>query len=147
MMSDVELSNYFPVHGDRLRRRQYLNDSRSVVDNRNKLLKTLHEKMEQAKHRGKTDKNYSSSDEESSNMRRHYGNKNALKGSRIIEIGWVHKTHQRVKQVRSKTGGGTRKFPMDKNSKKEDILREAKLLFFPDGNSPKGKISDMDFDI
>ncbi|KAL4234840.1 hypothetical protein ACF0H5_006481 [Mactra antiquata] len=101
MMSDVELSNYLPVHGDRLRLRQYLNDSRSVVDKRNKLLKTLHEKMEQAKHRGKTDKNYSSSDEESSNLRRQYGNKNALKGSRIIEIGWVHKTHQRVKQVRN----------------------------------------------
>ncbi|KAL4226851.1 hypothetical protein ACF0H5_014830 [Mactra antiquata] len=66
MMSDVELSNYMylPVHGDRLRLRQYLNDSCSVVDKRNKLLKTMHEKMEQAKHRGKTDKNYSSSDEE-----------------------------------------------------------------------------------
>lgn len=80
-------------------------------------------------------------------MRRQYGNKNAFKDRRYIELGWIHKTHLRAKQVRSRTGGGTRKVCIKKDSTKQDILQEAIKLFLPNGESPKGKVSEFDIDL
>lgn len=80
-------------------------------------------------------------------MRRQYGNKNAFKDRRYIELGWIHKTHLRAKQVRSRTGGGTRKVCIKKDSTKQDILQEAIKLFFTNGESPKGKVSEFDIDL
>lgn len=51
----------------------------------------------------------------------------------------------RCKQVRPKGGGGTRH--ISKDAKKEDILREALSLFFPNENSSKGKEENFTFDI
>jgi hypothetical protein len=80
-------------------------------------------------------------------MRAFTVNKNATKDTRQIEIGWIHKTHNRYRQVRAKTGGGTRKIMLQKDAMKERIMEEAKLLFFPNGVSPKGPISEFDFDM
>lgn len=144
-MTDHELSNYLPVHGDRLRLRKFLQKNSSVSKRKNKLLTVLQEKIEKARNTKK--KRADSSSDEESTMRRPFGNKNALKDKRQIEIGWIHKTNQRSKQVRSKTGGGTRKLNVHKDSKKEQIMEEAKKLFFPDGKSPKGEVSKFEFDI
>lgn len=127
-MTDHELSNYLPVHGDRLRLRKFLQKNSSVSKRKNKLLTVLQEKIEKARNTKK--KRADSSSDEESTMRRPFGNKNALKDKRQIEIGWIHKTNQRSKQVRSKTGGGTRKLNVHKDSKKEQIMEEAKKLFF-----------------
>lgn len=101
-MTDHELSNYLPVHGDRLRLRKFLQKNSSVSKRKNKLLTVLQEKIEKARNTKK--KRADSSSDEESTMRRPFGNKNALKDKRQIEIGWIHKTNQRSKQVRSKNG-------------------------------------------
>ncbi|XP_078332256.1 uncharacterized protein LOC144625415 [Crassostrea virginica] len=80
-------------------------------------------------------------------MRRQFGNRNAVKNTRYIELGWIHQTHLRTKQVRSRTGGGTRKICLRKDSTKHDILQEALRLFFPNGESPKGKVNEFQTDL
>lgn len=122
-MTDTELSTYLPIHGDRLRLRQLLKSEHGVK--KKKLLQILQEKLDKAKSKSKREIL------EEEEMRRQYGNKNAFKDRRYIELGWIHKTHLRAKQVRSRTGGGTRKVCIKKDSTKQDILQEAIKLFFP----------------
>lgn len=138
-MTDTELSTYLPIHGDRLRLRQLLKSNHG--GKKKKLLQILQEKLDKAKSKSKREIL------EEEEMRRQYGNKNAFKDRRYIELGWIHKTHLRAKQVRSRTGGGTRKECIKKDSTKQDILQEAIKLFFPNGESPKGKVSEFDIDL
>ena len=146
-MTDSELTKYLPVHGDRLRLRKYLQKENTQNKRKHKLLAVLQAKLEKTKNlKKKKEKDNSSSDEENE-MRRPFGNKNAVKDKRQIELGWIHKTYHRTKQVRSKTGGGTRKIMLSKDSRKIQIMEEAKKLFFPDGESPKGPISEFECDI
>ena len=49
--------------------------------------------------------------------------------------------------MRKRSGGGTRILEVSKNSTKADILSHAKELFFPDGESAKGKWEDFLHDI
>lgn len=46
---------------------------------------------------------------------------------------------------------GRRRYPKSilkkKDSTEQDILQEAKKLFFPNGESPKDKVSDFDIDL
>lgn len=61
--------------------------------------------------------------------------RNATKSSRKIELGWIHEG----KQVRKRCGGGTRILDISKDSTKKDLMSHAKELFFPHGESKKGK--------
>jgi len=108
LMTDQELSTYLPVHGDRLRLRKYLTPAPTDAKKK-KLLQILHKKIDKAAKERKKKEYASSSEEDEDNMRRQYGNRNAVKDSRYIEIGWIHKRHLRSKQVRSRTVGGTQK--------------------------------------
>ncbi|KAL3871225.1 hypothetical protein ACJMK2_039233 [Sinanodonta woodiana] len=78
-----------------------------------------------------------------------YGNKNAKKMKRKIEIGWLlaNWNGHCSRQVRKKTGGGTRKVSIDKHSIKEDILKIGKDLFFPNGKSCHGPENNFIFDV
>ena len=58
-----------------------------------------------------------------------------MKSSRKIELGWIHEG----KQMRKRSGGGTRVLEVSKNTTKTDILSHAKEQFFPGGESTKGK--------
>ena len=125
-MTDYELSNYLPVHGDKLRLRKHL--KQEPGKKKRQLLQILHEKRNKAK-KGKKKKDNTSSaeeeeeeEEEEEDMRRQFGNRNAVKNTRYIELGWNHQTLFRTKQVRSRTGGGTRKICLRKDSTKQDIL-------------------------
>ncbi|KAL3859258.1 hypothetical protein ACJMK2_009485 [Sinanodonta woodiana] len=75
-----------------------------------------------------------------------YGNRNAKKVKRKIEIGWLlaNWNGHCSRQVRKKTGGGTRKISIDKHSTKEDILKIAKDLFFPNGKSYHDDLPDLE---
>lgn len=53
------------------------------------------------------------------------GNKNAQKRNRNIELGWMHVG----KHVRTSNGGGSCKIELRRESKKADILKEAKDFF------------------
>ena len=65
---------------------------------------------------------------------------------RSVEIGWIHKEDSEAKQVKAKQGGGTRKVVMDISDGYNEILKEWKNLFFPNGISSKGHESDT-FDV
>ena len=148
LMTDDELNRYIPSHVDRLRIRQQLKKEEPERKNRTKLLTVLHKKLEKArKGRKKELSSSEEEEEEEESMRRQYGNKNAVKGTRYVEIGWIHKVHQRAKQVRSKSGGGTRKVVMRKDATRKELIDQAKLLFFPNGLSPKGRISNFSCDL
>ncbi len=69
-------------------------------------------------------------------------NKMAEKTTRKSDIGWFHKG----KQVRKRSGGGTRAIDISKNAKKSDILSKAKELFFPRGVSKKGQWENFSHD-
>lgn len=69
----------------------------------------------------------------------HDRSKDALKSSRKIELGWMHDG----KQLRKCSDGATRVLEVSKNSTKKDILSHAKELFFPGGESKKGKWEDF----
>ncbi|KAK5859317.1 hypothetical protein PBY51_020881 [Eleginops maclovinus] len=66
---------------------------------------------------------------------------------RSVEIGWINKEDGEAKQVRAKQGGGTRKVVMDISGGYNEILKEGKNLFFPNGISNKGPESDFTFDV
>ena len=77
------------------------------------------------------------------------GNKFATKSSRRIEVGWLHydRNISQFRQVREKSGGGTRKLVIPGSSDMGTILKYAKDLFFPNGKSNKGEIEDFAFEI
>ena len=74
-MTDYELSNYLPVHGNRLRLRKHL---KQEPDKKKRQLLILYEKINKAK-KGKKKKDNTSSAEEEEDMRRQFGNRNAVK--------------------------------------------------------------------
>lgn len=67
----------------------------------------------------------------------------AEKTTRKIEIGWFHEG----KQVRKRSGGGSRTIDISKNANKCDILSQAKELFFPRGVSKKGQWENFSHDV
>ncbi|KAL4001480.1 Fc receptor-like protein [Sarotherodon galilaeus] len=73
--------------------------------------------------------------------------KQAEKTCRKIEIGWLHLSSNEYRQVRTRNGGGTRHATVEKTTTVAKILEMGKVLFFPDGNSPKGRVEDFVIDV
>ena len=69
LMTDYELSNYLPVHGDRLRLRKHL--KQEPGKKKRQLLQILQEKLNKAKKGKKKKDNTSSAEEEEEDMRRY----------------------------------------------------------------------------
>ncbi|VDI45626.1 Hypothetical predicted protein, partial [Mytilus galloprovincialis] len=65
------------------------------------------------------------------------GNDHAAKSERRIELGWLMKEGDRMKQVRGPTGGGTRHLIVDKDTLVSTIKETALKLYFPEGISPR----------
>ena len=61
------------------------------------------------------------------------------KGSRKVEIGWLHCE----KQIRMKDGGGTRNVDIERSANYHEILKIAQSLFLPDGKCVYGHSDDM----
>jgi len=80
------------------------------------------------------------------------GNMNARKVQRRVELGWIMKYENKTKQVRAKTGGGTRHMKVNSDSTVEELKQIALNLFFTNGSSStwgnveKYVISMTDFD-
>ncbi len=129
------MSRYIPIYGDRIAARRFCKENGNKSEShatRQTLLEKLRQKM------GinyRTEAVDDSSENFETKRRRHLkNNKMAEKITRKIEIGWFHEG----KQVRKRSGGGTRTIDISKNAKKYDILSKAKELFFPRGVSKKG---------
>ncbi|CAH1106724.1 unnamed protein product [Psylliodes chrysocephalus] len=71
------------------------------------------------------------------------------KNKRKIEVGWHNwnEGEHKYKQVRMNTGGGTRRILLPKMAKRDEILEKAKNLFFPNGKSSRGNLSEFKIDI
>ncbi|XP_033727554.1 uncharacterized protein LOC117316877 [Pecten maximus] len=149
LMTDEELSKYIPLHGERLRVRKYLRDQTSTKTGgkRSSLLKVLREKIEGRRNQKGTNNVTQEEREDMRESNRRFGNRNAEKDTRKLEIGWIHKTDGKSFQVRSKKGGGTRRLTLRKETNKQTLLEEGKKLFFPNGVSQHGREHEFDFDV
>uniref|UniRef100_A0A1A8SKH0 Si:ch73-30l9.1 n=1 Tax=Nothobranchius rachovii TaxID=451742 RepID=A0A1A8SKH0_9TELE len=140
-MDDNSLATYIPIYGDRIATRRFCSEYQRKGERdvqRQVLLQKLRRKMGIDKYQEESDQ------EESYSTRKHSkaylrNNKLAVRKTRKVELGWIHEG----KQQRKKNGGGTRRVDVPKEAKKSDILSVAKELFFPNGQSKKGKLEDF----
>ncbi|CAG9773407.1 unnamed protein product [Ceutorhynchus assimilis] len=134
-MSDEQLKELIPAYGTRAAVKKFAKRDSTATTSKQSLIERLKAKMDQRKEgssRGKSD-----------NLRKTY------KQTRIIEIGWLcmHKREDRYKQVRARNGGGTRRIAIDRTSRCTEVLQMAKDLFFPNGMSTKGPISNFEVEL
>ena len=153
-MSDQELKTWIPKMGDRLALKQFSKKQEECVpDKKKSLMDTLRKKLKLKTNKRPKLQNSSPDESEEEILpqlgrkEKLMGNKNALKAKRKIELGWQHNDGKGYVEVRTKQGGGTRKFSVSKDAVKNDMLEEAKARFFPDGLSTKGRIENFDLDI
>ncbi|XP_076880222.1 uncharacterized protein LOC143528391 [Brachyhypopomus gauderio] len=146
-LNDESLAVYIPVYGDRIATRHFCIESQKkdgTDAKRQSLLEKLRQKMGIGKRTIENEDADSEDSMEPAHIRKHMrNNKAAVKKTRKVEIGWVHEG----KQVRKRSGGGTRILDLSKEAKKADILHHAKDLFFPNGISKKGKWEIFSHDI
>lgn len=114
-IDDNDLSTYIPAFADRINPRSLCQkmERRQLYFIINKLRKKM--KLTPSD-------NCEKRSTRSMNLR---GNKNAQKRNRKIELGWMHV----CKHVRTSNGGGSCKIELPRESKKADILKEAKDFF------------------
>ncbi|CAC5416693.1 unnamed protein product [Mytilus coruscus] len=91
-----------------------------------------------------------SSDSESEDTSNRYtGNQNALKGTRQVKLVLMKrdKTGQFTK-IWTQKGGRSRKLPINKSTKKDEIIKLGKQIYFgKDGISKLGSVADFNFGI
>ena len=73
------------------------------------------------------------------------GNKKGVK-TRRIQMGWLHYDQQQGRDIsmRLKRGGGTREVDVPLNADVHQILKIAKHVFLPQGNTTVGPLTDME---
>jgi len=137
-MTDEELRHYLPRWGDCLAVRAFVRnvscaDSDDHQSRRSELVNRLRATLE-SKRQGRC-RNSSA-----------VGNKRAEKETRRVEIGWKASDGcGNLRQVRAKSGGGTRHCSVDKHCQMSDLLPTAIDLLFPSGQSPHGPSEDFTF--
>ncbi|XP_054907180.1 uncharacterized protein LOC129373317 [Poeciliopsis prolifica] len=136
LMDDATLENFLPSYGDRIAVFNYCKSKQPLSKRKQGLLQKLRDKMKNRK-----ESPHETMTHESTRQ------KKRPKGTKNVEIGWIHSDGKTTKQVRAKQGGGTRKIQMATDSGLKDILQEGKTLFFPDGTSPKGPETDFEFEV
>ena len=131
-MTDETLKKYISEYGDRMVVRQFcerssMNPNGSISEVVNDLRNRLEGKDKKLKCGLKV-----------------YDNKNAQKNERRIELGWLNLDKTNFKQVRYKSGGGTRHIKSPIKLTMKDLQHRAESLFFPNGKSKVGPLSDFD---
>lgn len=136
-MPEEELKSIIPKYGDRLAVISFC--KRSMNSNKQSLIEKLKARMENGKKRKNNET------EENEKLKKYVH----IKKTRIVEIGWIcsEKDNDVYKQVRLKNGGGTRRVSVRRESKCVDILETAKELFFPNGLSKKGELTDFNCEL
>lgn len=139
LMEDAQLANYLPSYGDRIALFNFCKRQTQSSKRKQGLLEKLREKLKLRK------ENHTGEEEPETSNKTKKARAKTL--TRNIEIGWVHTDGKITKQVRAKQGGGTRKISVNIQAGFEEILKQGKSLFFPDGESSKGHESDFEFDV
>ena len=140
-MSDANLAEYLPLYGDRQAVKHFCQQELSefTASRRKNLLKKLRARIYSK--RSRTLSNSESEEETRNKNKKLSGNRNTVKGRRV-ELGWLNfdqKTNS-YKQVRARTGGGTRQLNIEKSVTAMELLKTAKELFFPGGKSVRGSL-------
>ncbi|KAB0800572.1 hypothetical protein PPYR_06312 [Photinus pyralis] len=141
MMSDTELKTFLPAYGHRKLVREFCLMRAPSTSKQEASKQSLLEKIRSQIFRG------NKNDEESVVHTKKKIKYNSEKSTRNIEMGWLHEDGNKIVQVRSKKGGGTRKLTVEKSAMKQELIEAAQKVFFPNGFSPKGNIEDFDFDL
>ncbi|RXN14481.1 hypothetical protein ROHU_009103 [Labeo rohita] len=139
LMTDEQLKTYFSSYGDRLAILAFCRRKASCPNNRkSKLFERLKSKLSKKR---KCDDSVTTSQEPKT--------RNAHKTMRKVELGWMNydAENEVFRQVRTRRGGGTRKVDVSKESKKPDLIQEALKLFFADGKSTEGDITEFEVDL
>jgi len=139
VMTDEQLRFYLPAYGDRVATIAWLNSrAGNGIECRpqSPILSRLREKIEKRKALR------AASCADTSTAGRTCAK--AKCSERRIELGWVHYTSGKYRQVKTANGGGTRHLRVPSDSTVTDLLSMAKDLFFPDGRCAKGVIDDFD---
>ena len=138
LMDDATLENYIPSYGDRIAVFNFCRSKKSLPKRKHGLLERLREKMRVRKEGTK---------EKTLHEDTRTTDPKKLKSTRNVEIGWIHDDGKGAKQVRTKQGGGTRKTQLPTDAGLKAIVEEGQELFFPGGISPKGPVSDFQFEV
>jgi len=139
-MTDEQLEAYIPLYGDRLAVKDFCrrhNGISSKEARKTNLLTKIRNRLRLKKSELNDRQRGSSS---SSDLK---GNTNAAKSTRRIELGWMYIENGKTRQVREKTGGGTRHLTVVKTLTMEGLLSTAKTLFFPNGKSVRGSMDEF----
>lgn len=133
MMTEDELKNIIPKYGDRVAIMNYC--KKINTGKKQSLIEKLRIKI--------NEKGSKKPKEEKAVPKRR------KKQTRFIEIGWVcnAKNSNDLKYVRTQKGGGTRRISIDASSKCGDILEKSLSLFFPRGESTRGKLHNFDYEL
>ncbi|XP_071178721.1 uncharacterized protein [Mytilus edulis] len=164
-MSDEQLHTYIPAYGDIYAARRYFKDlmKREHKNQRSdSLFKKLRRKMGKEKssdseEEGEGDKKGTRKKSKktdgfqlhSNRSEKLRGNSNAKKAVRQIEIGWFDYEYDdnAYHQVKTPNGGGARHVSAPKSWLPNDIMEHGKKLFFRNGKSKKGMVTEFDFEI
>lgn len=151
MMTIDQLEPYVPAFRDRIALMSYCRRTRETKNtSKPGLLTKLMRKLKQKKSGSESD---SETDIKSNkgNAKHTYllGNSFASKKNRRVDLGWQHYdlNSKQYRQVKEKTGGGIRRLEVSKDTKGEQLLKTAIEIFFQDGQTPHGSISDFDFEL
>lgn len=141
-MSDDDLSEYIPTYGDRIAVKDYCRRKTAVADKKSTLLARMREKLAQGQ------RDMRNNDEGACSAKRpaqcRSGNSYAAKSERRIELSLLHVgPGNEIRQVRSKTGGGTRHMTVSKTMKMTELAQMGINLYFPNGQSPRGRANDF----
>lgn len=140
-MTDEQLKTYLPSYGDRLAVLGYCRRKENDPKNRRtKLFDRLKAKLSKRQRDDPAEDNRS---------QQAVKPKNAEKGARKVELGWMEFSPEKecFMQVRARRGGGTRKVDVAKEWTKKELTQQAVDLFFPDGKNVHGNITDFEVDL
>lgn len=130
-MTSHDLKEYIPICGDRI---AVINFCRRHSSNKKCANRTM-SLLEKLKRGQKL------SEEGETRPKKYCGRKPQI--SRKIMLGWV----LNGTPVRQSKGGGSRDISVNKSSKKADLLKIAKDLFFPNGKSVHGRLENYECDL
>ncbi|KAJ8300870.1 hypothetical protein KUTeg_022389 [Tegillarca granosa] len=127
-LSEDELSKYLSKRGDRIAARNFCVQPTQMSFKKNTLFDKIKRKFGSRKDQHLI------------------GNTNAAKSTRLVELGWLDfdEKDKCYKQVKTKSGGGTRSVKVDKEANRDDILTLCQEKFFPNGMSKRGIISEFE---
>lgn len=144
-LDDITMASYIPTYGDRIAARRFCMEKQTRVGDDTKrlsLFKKLKKKMGTVSNK-ESDQGFERENTVQPTNMCLRSNKRAWKTARKVELGWIHDN----RQVRKRSGGGTRVLDIHKSATKTEILSQAKILFFPNEKSMMGNWEEFSHDI